>query len=221
MPGPAVLIAGTHSGCGKTTATLAIMAALSRRGLVVQPFKCGPDFIDPSLHRMVTGRISRNLDVRMCGADFVRRTFDRNSPAQGCSVVEGVMGLFDGGAGSAATLARTLDLPVILVVDVRSAAESVAAVVKGFATLDPELRLAGVICNRIGSDKHRQMVDEAIRTHCQVPVIGYLPRREEVAIPSRHLGLHMGEEHPLQGSKDWSSWRIWLRIILIWTVCCA
>lgn len=200
MPGPAVLIAGTHSGCGKTTATLAIMAALSRRGLVVQPFKCGPDFIDPSLHRMVTGRVSRNLDVRMCGADFVRRTFDRNSPVLGCSVVEGVMGLFDGGAGSAATLARTLDLPVILVVDVRSAAESVAAVVKGFATLDPELRLAGVICNRIGSDKHQQMVDEAIRTHCQVPVIGFLPRREEVAIPSRHLGLHMGEEHPLQGS---------------------
>jgi cobyrinic acid a,c-diamide synthase len=175
------------------------MAALARRGLTVQPFKCGPDFIDPSLHRMVTGRISRNLDVRMCGASFVRDTFARHCPDQGCAVVEGVMGLFDGGEGSAATLAKTLDLPVILVVDVRSAAESVAAVVKGFDTLDPDLRLAGVICNRIGSDRHRDMVARAIQEHCETPVIGFLPRREEVSIPSRHLGLHMGEEHPLRG----------------------
>ena len=124
MSRPALLIAGTHSGCGKTTVTLGVMAALARRGHTVQPFKCGPDFIDPSLHRMVTGRVSRNLDVRMCGESFVRRTFARHAPARGCSVVEGVMGLFDGGDGSAATLAKTLDLPVILVVDVRSAAES-------------------------------------------------------------------------------------------------
>ena len=196
---PALLIAGTHSGCGKTTVTLAIMAALAGRGLAVQPFKCGPDFIDPSLHRMVTGRVSRNLDCRMCGEAFVRRTFGKNSPEQGCAVVEGVMGLFDGGEGSAATLAKTLELPVILVIDVRSAAESVAAVVHGFATLDPGLTLAGVICNRIGSDKHREMVAAAIRVHSQVPIIGFLPRRDEVRIPSRHLGLHMGEEHPLAG----------------------
>ena len=199
MTRPALLIAGTHSGCGKTTVTLGVMAALARRGLVVQPFKCGPDFIDPSLHRMVTGRVSRNLDVRMCGADFVRQAFARHSPAEGCSVVEGVMGLFDGGEGSAATLAKTLGLPVILVIDVRSAAESVAAVVHGFTTLDPQLKLAGVICNRIGSDKHQTMVTAAIRTHCNVPIIGFLPRREAISIPSRHLGLHMGEEHPLQG----------------------
>jgi cobyrinic acid a,c-diamide synthase len=196
---PALLIAGTHSGCGKTTLTLAIMAALAGRGLLVQPFKCGPDFIDPSLHQMVTGRISRNLDVRMCGAPFVRQTFAKHCPSLGCAVVEGVMGLFDGGEGSAATLAKTLDLPVILVIDVRSAAESVAAVVKGFATLDPALKLAGVICNRVGSEKHRNMVAGAIQTHCDVPIIGFLPRREEVNIPSRHLGLHMGEENPLAG----------------------
>ena len=199
MSQPALLIAGTHSGCGKTTVTLGVMAALARRGHAVQPFKCGPDFIDPSLHRMVTGRVSRNLDVRMCGTDFVRATFARHSPPNGCSVVEGVMGLFDGGEGSAATLAKTLDLPVILVIDVRSAAESVAAVVHGFATLDPQLTLAGVVCNRIGSDKHRTMVTEAIQAHSNVPIIGFLPRREEVSIPSRHLGLHMGDEHPLQG----------------------
>jgi cobyrinic acid a,c-diamide synthase len=199
MNQPALLIAGTHSGCGKTTVTLGIMAALARRDVAVQPFKCGPDFIDPSLHRMVTGRISRNLDVRMCGVPFVRQTFARHCPAQGCAVVEGVMGLFDGGEGSAATLAKTLDLPVILVIDIRSAAESVAAVVHGFATLDPALKLAGVICNRLGSDKHRDLVAGAIAAHCTVPIIGFLPRREEISIPSRHLGLHMGEEHPLAG----------------------
>ena len=194
---PALLIAGTHSGCGKTTVTLAVMAALARRGVRVQPFKCGPDFIDPSLHRLVTGRVSRNLDVRMCGTDFVRRTFARHAPADGCSVVEGVMGLFDGDRGSAACLAKTLDLPVLLVVDVRSAAESVAAVVKGFDTLDPEVRVAAVVANRIGSARHGEMVAAAIRAHCRPEVLGLVPRRAEVAIPSRHLGLHMGEEQPL------------------------
>ena len=199
MSAAGLLIAGTHSGCGKTTLTLGVMAALARRGLAVQPFKCGPDFIDPSLHRMVTGRVSRNLDVRMCGAEFVRRSFARNAVGCDCAVVEGVMGLFDGGEGSAAVLAKTLDLPVLLVIDVRSAAESVAAVAHGFASLDPELRLAGIICNRVGSDKHRQMITEAIATHCTVPIIGFLPREEAISIPSRHLGLHMGEEHPLRG----------------------
>ncbi len=200
MSFPALLIAGTHSGCGKTTLTLGVMAALARRGLAIQPFKCGPDFIDPSLHRMVTGRVSRNLDVRMCGADFVRRTFHKNGAGCDCAVVEGVMGLFDGGEGSAAHLAKTLDLPTILVIDVRSAAESVAAVAHGFATLDPGVRLSGIICNRVGSDKHRQMIAEALGAHCDLPLIGFLPRNEAVSIPSRHLGLHMGEEHPLQGT---------------------
>jgi cobyrinic acid a,c-diamide synthase len=199
MSRPGLLIAGTHSGCGKTTVTLGVMAALARRGIAVHPFKCGPDFIDPSLHRMVTGQPSRNLDVRMCGADWVRRAFARHAPSGGIAVVEGVMGLFDGGEGSAATLAKTLNLPVILVIDVRSAAESVAAVAHGFATLDPELPLAGIICNRIGSAKHRDMVAAAVQAHCRVPIIGFLPRSEEVHIPSRHLGLHMGEEHPLRG----------------------
>ncbi|MCL2790820.1 MAG: cobyrinate a,c-diamide synthase [Desulfobulbus sp.] len=199
MTRPALLVAGTHSGCGKTTITLGVMAALAGRGLTVQPFKCGPDFIDPSLHRMVANRVSRNLDVRMCGADWVRRTFARHSQDADIAVAEGVMGLFDGGGGSAATLAKTLDLPVLLVVDVCSAAESVAAVVHGFATFDAGVRLAGVICNGVGSDKHRETVMEAIGGHCAVPVLGCLPRSEAVTIPSRHLGLHMGEEHPLTG----------------------
>jgi cobyrinic acid a,c-diamide synthase len=197
--GGAMLIAGTHSGCGKTTLSLGILAALQRRGVAVQPFKCGPDFIDPTLHRMVTGRISRNLDIRMCGADFVRRTFADNTGPKECAVVEGVMGLFDGGEGSAAHLAKVLNLPVILVIDVRSAAESVAAVVKGFASLDPDLPLAGIIANRVGSPQHEEIIRQAIREHCPIPLLGFLPRREEVAIPSRHLGLHMGDEHPLAG----------------------
>lgn len=197
MSRPGLLIAGTHSGCGKTTLTLGIMAALVRRGLAVAPFKCGPDFIDPSLHQVACGRKSRNLDVRMCGRSWVRHCFARHSAAADISVVEGVMGLFDGGAGSAATLAKTLALPVVLVIDCRSQAESVAAVVHGFATLDPEVRLVGVIANRIGSDRHRALVTEAVKNHCQVPILGFLPRREEISIPSRHLGLHMGEETPL------------------------
>ena len=197
---PALLIAGTHSGCGKTTITLGLMAALRRRGLAVRPFKCGPDFIDPSLHEMVSGRVSRNLDVRMCGESFVRASFARHHPPgpadAGIAVVEGVMGLFDGGEGSAAHLAKTLGLPVLLVVDVRSAAESVAAVVKGFASLDPELSLAGVICNRVGSARHAGLIREAI-ARIDVPLLGFLPREASISIPSRHLGLHMGEENPL------------------------
>ncbi|NOQ45622.1 MAG: cobyrinate a,c-diamide synthase, partial [Desulfobulbaceae bacterium] len=160
-----------------------------------------PDFIDPTLHQLVTGRVSRNLDVRMCGESFVRRTFSKNAAKKGMSVVEGVMGLFDGGDGSAARLAKLLDLPVLLVVDVRSAAESVAAVVKGFETLDPDLRLSGVVLNRVGSERHLQMVVDAVRQHCRVEIVGALPRDEEITLPSRHLGLHMGSEIDLDGER--------------------
>jgi len=189
-----LVIAGTHSGCGKTTVTLGLMAALCRRGVNVQPFKCGPDFIDPTLHRLVTGRVSRNLDVRMCGADYVRQLFATHAPEDGVSIIEGVMGLFDGGNGSAARLATLLDIPVLLVVDVRSMAESVAAVIKGFETLDPEVRVAGVILNRVGSDRHQQMLGDAVRKHCRAEIIGALPRDSTITLPSRHLGLHMGAE---------------------------
>ncbi len=190
----AVIIAGTHSGCGKTTITLGVMAALCHQGVNVQPFKSGPDFIDPTLHRLVTGRVSRNLDVRMCGADFVRQTFSAHAPDQGIAVIEGVMGLFDGGNGSAARLAVLLDIPVVLVVDVRSAAESVAAVVKGFESLDPEVKVAGVILNRLGSERHYSMIADAIERHCQAEILGAIPRDSTLSLPSRHLGLHMGSE---------------------------
>ncbi|MEA3548279.1 MAG: cobyrinate a,c-diamide synthase [Thermodesulfobacteriota bacterium] len=186
------LIAGTHSGCGKTTVTLGVMAALRQMGHVVQPFKCGPDFIDPTLHKVVCGRVSRNLDLRMCGRDFVRQVF--SSHAREVNVVEGVMGLFDGGEASAASLSKVLGLPILLVVDVRSAAESVAAVVKGFEELDPDINLASVLLNRVGSERHLELVRTAVEKHCRTPLIGYLPRDVEFTIPDRHLGLRMGGE---------------------------
>jgi cobyrinic acid a,c-diamide synthase len=196
-PLQAFLLAATHSGAGKTTISLGLMAALGRQGLAVQPFKCGPDFIDPTLHRMVTGRISRNLDLRMCGEEYVARTFRQRAAEADISVVEGVMGLFDGGIGSPAALARALGLPVILVVDVKGIAESIAAVVKGFEDLDPDLDLIGVIFNRVGSARHLELVSSAVRAHCRTPILGALPKNPEFAIPDRHLGLMMGTELPL------------------------
>jgi len=197
---PALVVAGTHSGAGKTTVTLGLLAALRRRGLGVQPFKCGPDFIDPTLHRLVTGRVSYNLDPRMCGPDFVRDCFARHGAGADIAVVEGVMGLFDGGAGSSAALARLLGLPVLLVIDARAMAESAAAIVKGFEELDPQLRLAGVICNRVAGARHLDMLRQAIGQHCRAELLGGLTREADFVIAERHLGLHMGEEAPLSAA---------------------
>lgn len=193
----AFLLAATHSGAGKTTVSIGLMAAFKRRGLRVQPFKCGPDFIDPTLHALVTGRISRNLDLRMCGHEYVVDCFRQQTEEADIAVVEGVMGLFDGGSASPAALAKALRVPVILVVDAKGCAESIAAVVKGFETLDPELRLMGVICNRVGSSRHLELLSGAVRAHCQTPILGALPNNPEFAIPNRHLGLMMGAEMPL------------------------
>lgn len=191
---PAIIVAGTHSGCGKTTVTLGIMAALCKQGVHVQPFKCGPDFIDPTLHRLVTGEVSRNLDVRMCGAEYVQQLFAQHAPGDGISIIEGVMGLFDGGNGSAARLATLLGIPVILVVDVRSAAESVAAVIKGFETLDHDVQVAGVILNRVAGARHHRMIADAVQKYCRAEILGAIPRDAAITLPSRHLGLHMGAE---------------------------
>ncbi len=188
------LIAGTKSGAGKTVITLGIMAALKERGLAVQPFKCGPDFIDPTLHKVVTGEISSNLDMRMCGRKYVKELFLKKVCESDVAVVEGVMGLFDGGDGSGATLAQELDLPVILIIDVRSAAESVAAVLYGFENLSENIRVQGVIFNFTGSDRHKEIILKAVTEHCNAKIIGFLPRDEKFIIPDRHLGLHMGDE---------------------------
>ncbi len=195
MQRKALIIAGTHSGCGKTTVTLGIMATLRQRNITVQPFKCGPDFIDPTLHHLITGQVSRNLDVRMCGPNYVQQLVATHAPkAPAISVIEGVMGLFDGGEGSAAELAALLQIPVLLVVDTRSMAESAAALVKGFESLDPRIHVAGVLLNQVGSARHFHLISKAIQQHCQAPILGSLPRRPTISLPSRHLGLHLGME---------------------------
>jgi cobyrinic acid a,c-diamide synthase len=159
MPVPTLIIAGTHSGSGKTTVTLALLAALVRRGLRVQGFKVGPDFIDPGHHARITGRPGRNLDTWMLAPDELAATFGRGVAGADLAIVEGVMGLFDGRggldeAGSTADLARLWDLPVILVVDARGMARSVAPLVRGFASFDPAVRIVAVAANKVGSHRH-------------------------------------------------------------------
>jgi len=198
-----MVIAGTHSGCGKTTVTLGILAALKKKGLAVQSFKAGPDFIDAGLHKMITGRTSRNLDLWMCGEDYARECFRRHSTDVDISVVEGVMGLYDGNF-STSVLAATLGLPIILVVDAYGMAESAGAVVKGFieySAKEPKRKsarekklLTGVIFNRVASENHYRRLKESVR---DVPVLGYLPRDPDFEIPHRHLGLRTAEEMPL------------------------
>lgn len=194
---PACVISGTSSGSGKTTVTLGLMAALNKKGLQVQPFKCGPDFIDPGLHQLVTGKISRNLDLWMAGTDFSVHSFHANSHNSDVAIIEGVMGMYDGDFSSSATLSEYLNLPNFLVLDVRSMAQSAAAIVKGFQMLNPNANLTGVILNRIASQRHLQLVSTAIKEHCDVEVLGYLPRTEGFAIPSRHLGLLTADDAPL------------------------
>ena len=197
------LISAPQSGSGKTTVSLAIMAALVRRSLSVSPFKCGPDFIDPSYHRLVTGRPSINLDGWMCGETFVRETFCANLASRSIAVIEGAMGLFDGiGAssreGSSAQISAITGAPVVLVVNARGMAASAAALVKGFAGFDPQVRLAGVIFNNVGSESHAVLLKEALACHCpEIFCFGCIPRDESLVIPSRHLGLITAEDNPL------------------------
>jgi cobyrinic acid a,c-diamide synthase len=189
---PALLLGGTKSGCGKTSAALGLMRALARRGLCVAPFKSGPDFIDPGLHGRAARRPSHNLDTWMLPAASLRGVFARGAQGADVVVAEGAMGLFDGrgagGGGSSAELARMLDLPVALVVDAAGMGRSVAALALGYAGFDPGLRLAGVLLNRVASPRHEEILRAAL-AQAGVPVLGCLPRREGVGLASRHLGL--------------------------------
>jgi cobyrinic acid a,c-diamide synthase len=193
------LIAGTASGVGKTTATLAITAALRRRGYMVQPFKGGPDFLDTGHHTRISGRTARNLDTWMLSADANRDVLCQASQGADVLLVEGMMGLYDGKdgtteTGSSAEIAKLLKLPVVLVLDAGKTARSIAAMVLGFELFDPELFLAGVILNRVAGDRHFRMLEAAIQSACKTPVLGWLPREPAVAIPERHLGLQTVEE---------------------------
>ncbi|HEX9080597.1 MAG TPA: cobyrinate a,c-diamide synthase [Desulfuromonadaceae bacterium] len=197
------LIAAPRSGSGKTTVSLAVMAALERRGLAVAPFKCGPDFIDPGYHRLVTGRPSINLDGWMCPEAFVADTFRLHAAGADVAVIEGAMGLFDGlGAspmqGSSAQVAAITGCPVVLVIDGRGMAASAAPLVAGFAGFDPRVRVVGVIFNNVGSAAHGEVLTGALAGALpDVAVFGCLPRDDSLAIPSRHLGLVTAEDNPL------------------------
>jgi cobyrinic acid a,c-diamide synthase len=194
IPIPRIVIAGTHSGCGKTTVASGIMAALTARGLKVQPFKIGPDFIDPTHHTKICGRISRNLDPFMMGEDGCIDTFIRVTQGADIAVIEGVMGLYDGVEGtdlaSTAHVARILQAPVVLVVDAKGMSRSAHALIDGYCRYDPTLVFPGVIFNRIGSIRHRSMIGLSLA----VPTFGFIPRKEDLAIDSRHLGLKMAHE---------------------------
>ena len=196
------VVAGTTSGSGKTTIALGFMAALSRRGFRVAPFKVGPDFIDPGHHTRIAGTVSRNLDGWMLTEEYNLNSFSKHTKTADIAVIEGVMGLFDGRdgkseAGSTAEMAKQLKLPVLLVVNARSMARSAAALVQGFENFDRELTFAGVIFNNIGSDRHLKYLKEALHNHAHMPIIGGIPRHDSVTIPERHLGLFTDADHTL------------------------
>jgi cobyrinic acid a,c-diamide synthase len=194
-----IVIAGTHSGVGKTTITTALIAALTRRGLRVQPFKVGPDFIDPGFHEVASGRVSRNLDGWMLSRQANLEIFGRACADADFAVIEGTMGLFDGRSptteeGSAAEMAKWIEAPVLLVADASAMARSAAALVCGFEEFDSRLDLAGVLFNKIGGKKHADLLREALAAYCRSTPVGFLPRDANIAMPSRHLGLKLACE---------------------------
>lgn len=191
---PRVVIAGAHSGVGKTSATLAIVGALRRRGYRVQSFKVGPDFLDPSYLSLASGRPCYNLDGWMTSREYVRNLFAKTSYGADVSIIEGVMGMFDGAdpktlAGSTAEIAHWLDAPVLLVVDAHGMARSLAAVVKGYGEFEPNVKISGVLANRCGSAKHVEWLAQSLKASFLPPLMGGIPSGAFPQLPSRHLGL--------------------------------
>ena len=209
MPGlgPRLVVAGTHSGVGKTTIASGLMAAFARRGRRVAPAKVGPDFIDPSYHALATGRPGRNLDAWMCGPDAIAPLAGRAARDADLFIVEGVMGMFDGaddaGPSSTADVAALLDAPILLVVDGSGMSQSIAALVHGFATYDERVRVAGVVCNRVGSPRHVELLRRALEP-LEIPVLGALSRDDAFTWRDRHLGLVPVVEQPemVRGALD-------------------
>ena len=188
-----LVIAGERSGVGKTTITLAILASMIRRGLSIQSFKVGPDYIDPMFHSAVTGRPCRNLDPVLTSECYVQQCFDRHQRSAGHGLVEGVMGLFDGAVGdrdwgSTAHIAKLLNLPVVLVIDCGKLSRSVAAIVHGYRSLDPDLNVMGLILNHVSGDRHRDLLKQALEP-LNIRILGILGRHEPIELPDRYLGL--------------------------------
>jgi cobyrinic acid a,c-diamide synthase len=192
-----LIIAGERSGVGKTTITLALLSSLQQRSRSVQSFKVGPDYIDPMFHTAITQRSCRNLDPVLTSEQYVQRCFARHSDTVDYALIEGVMGLFDGAGSSdfasTAHIARLLKLPILLVVDCSHLSRSVAAIVHGYRSFDPELVIAGLILNRVGSDRHAQVLTEAL-IPLGIPIVGILHRQDQIQIPDRHLGLVPAQE---------------------------
>jgi cobyrinic acid a,c-diamide synthase len=189
-----LVIAGTHSGVGKTTLTASLIAALRRRGLAVQPFKVGPDYIDPTYHSLAAGRPCRNLDTWMVPSDRVRSLFARATAGADVAVIEGVMGLYDGAdydgeTGSTAEVGKLLAAPVIVVLDASKMARSAGALALGYQRFDEGVPLAGFIVNRVAGEGHGSGVAAAVTKATGLPVFGWLPREEALHVPERHLGL--------------------------------
>lgn len=199
---PRIVIAAPQGRSGKTTVTLGLVAALSGRGLIVQPFKKGPDFIDPGWLSRVAGRPCRNLDAFFMGKETLRRSLSKGGAGAGVAVIEGAMGLFDGvdlaGSGSTAEIAKALASPVILVVNAVRMTRSIAAIVLGFQRFDPEVDIRGVILNNVARPRHEGMLRAAVENYCGLPVVGALPKNRAWEIPDRHLGLvPVGEDEQL------------------------
>lgn len=204
---PHLVIAAPRSGSGKTTLAVGLMRALRRRGLAVQGFKAGPDYIDPVLHAQATGRPGQNLDTWLMTAEAVRELFARRAAGAQVALTEGVTGLFDGapeppGAGSTADLARLLGAPVLLVVDARGAARSLAATALGFALFDPGVRLAGVVANRVASARHRAALAAALE-EAGLPLVGALSVDDGLALPEGPLGLVLDGPDPQSRTESW------------------
>lgn len=203
----AILVAATHSGAGKTTAAAILIRALRTRGFDIQPFKLGPDFIDGGYHAEAANRPAINLDHWMMGEDGVREAFRRWSHDADIAVIEAMGALFDGAngreQGSAAAMAKLLDLPVVLVLDVWGMTRTAAAVLEGMRRFDPDVRLSGCILNRVGSDRHREMVEAALPDDLRQLILGAIPHDPDMEIPERHLGLLTAEENDhTKGARD-------------------
>ncbi len=191
---PRILIAGTHSGVGKTTIALGLMSVLEKKGYKVQGFKVGPDYIDPSHHMAITGRPSRNLDTWLMSRDVCLELFKHAMSGSDIAVIEGVMGLYDGcldgtESGSTAHLAKILNAPVILIMDAKGMSRSAGALVLGYKNFDRDVKIQGVILNRVKSERHYTSLKSSIEDSCNIPVLGYLPFDEKILLPERHLGL--------------------------------
>ena len=193
----AIIIAGERSGVGKTTVTLALLAAMKARSpshkSLVQSFKVGPDYIDPMFHAYITGLPCRNLDPVLTSEDYVRSCFAKHSQNAEFALIEGVMGLFDGATGaddtaSTAHVARLLNAPVVLILNCASTSRSIAAIAHGYRTFDPRIHIAGVVLNRVGSDRHLELLTQALAP-LNLPILGVLRRQDDISIPDRHLGL--------------------------------